>query len=287
MAGRSAVYAPHGVVAAPQPLASQAGSRVLQQGGNAVDAAVTAAIMLGLVEPMMSGIGGDLFVIMWSAKEQKLIGLNASGRAGSLLDPRGAAAPRPRSHAGHRRRDHHRSGALSGWAALLERYGTISLAAALEPAIQLAEDGFPVTPGHREGMGRPGPGAASRLGRARHVLRQHGQGPGRRASGSPTPDCAATLPANRAGRPRRVLRRRARPADRRPGPRARRIPHHRGFPQPQRRMADADSAPSTRAIGSGSCRPMARASQRSRCCGSWSHSTCARWGTTRRPTCTT
>ena len=85
MAGRSAVYAPHGVVAAPQPLASQAGLRVLQQGGNAVDAAVTAAIVLGLVEPMMSGIGGDLFVIMWSAREQRLMGLNASGRGGSLL----------------------------------------------------------------------------------------------------------------------------------------------------------------------------------------------------------
>src|SRR5688572_6699252 len=79
MAGRSAVYAPHGVVAAPQPLAAQAGLRVLQQGGNAIDAAVTSAIMLGLVEPMMSGLGGDLFVIMWSAKDKKLVGLNASG----------------------------------------------------------------------------------------------------------------------------------------------------------------------------------------------------------------
>jgi len=146
MAGRSAVYAPHGVVAAPQPLASQAGLRVLQQGGNAVDAAVTAAIMLGLVEPMMSGIGGDLFVIMWSAKEQRLIGLNASGRAGALMTLEEM-----------RRRGRERMpttgaesitvpGALSGWAALLERYGTISLAAALEPTIQLAEDGFPVTP---------------------------------------------------------------------------------------------------------------------------------------------
>ena len=146
MGGRSAVYAPHGVVAAPHPLAAQAGLRVLQQGGNAIDAAVTAAIMLGLVEPMMSGLGGDLFVIMWSAKEQRLIGLNASGRAGSLMTieelkrrgletmpiygPLTVTVP----------------GALSGWVALLERHGTISLAQALEPTIQLAQDGFPVTP---------------------------------------------------------------------------------------------------------------------------------------------
>ena len=146
MAGRSAVYAPHGVVAAPQPLAAQAGLRVLQQGGNAIDAAVTAAIMLGLVEPMMSGLGGDLFVIMWSAKEQKLIGLNASGRAGSLMtieelrrrgrDAMPISGPLTVTV----------PGALSGWAALLERYGTISLAQALEPTIQLAEDGFPVSP---------------------------------------------------------------------------------------------------------------------------------------------
>ena len=146
MAGRAAIYAPHGVVAAPQPLAAQAGLRVLQQGGNAIDAAVTAAIMLGLVEPMMSGIGGDLFVIMWSAKEQKLVGLNASGRAGSLMTIEEL-----------RRRGQDRMpiygpltvtvpGALSGWVALLEHYGTISLAQALEPTIQLAEDGFPVSP---------------------------------------------------------------------------------------------------------------------------------------------
>src|SRR5512134_2026246 len=83
MAGRSTVYAPNGVIATSQPLATAAGLAVLQKGGNAVDAAVTAAAVLNLVEPHMTGIGGDLFAILWSAREKRLAGLNASGRSGS------------------------------------------------------------------------------------------------------------------------------------------------------------------------------------------------------------
>lgn len=146
MAGRSAVYAPHGVVATSQSLASQAGLRVLEQGGNAIDAAVTAAIMLGLVEPMMSGMGGDLFVILWSARDRQLVGLNASGRAGALMT---IEELRTRGHERMPRSGAETvtvPGALSGWAALLERYGTIPLARALAPTIRLAEEGFPVTP---------------------------------------------------------------------------------------------------------------------------------------------
>src|SRR4051812_13245317 len=85
MAGRSPVYAPHGMAATSQPLATSAALNVLQHGGNAIDAAVTAAAVLNVVEPMMTGIGGDMFAIVWSAKEKKLIALNASGRAGSLM----------------------------------------------------------------------------------------------------------------------------------------------------------------------------------------------------------
>jgi gamma-glutamyltranspeptidase/glutathione hydrolase len=143
---RSAVYAPHGVVATSQPLASQAGLRVLQDGGNAIDAAVTAAVMIGLVEPMMSGLGGDLFVILWSAREQRLFGLNASGRAGALMTREALV-----------RRGHQRipvagaesitvPGALAGWDALLRRFGTRTLADALAPTIRLADGGFPVSP---------------------------------------------------------------------------------------------------------------------------------------------
>ncbi|HEU5217037.1 MAG TPA: gamma-glutamyltransferase, partial [Gemmatimonadales bacterium] len=85
MAHRSIVYAPNAVIATSQPLATTAGLAVLQRGGNAIDAAVTAAAVLNLVEPHMTGIGGDMFALFWSAKEKKLVALNASGRSGSLL----------------------------------------------------------------------------------------------------------------------------------------------------------------------------------------------------------
>src|SRR5690348_1218869 len=85
MAHRSTVYAPHGIIATSQPLATAAGLAVLERGGNAIDAAVTAAAVLNVTEPMMTGIGGDMFAIVWSVKEKRLVGLNASGRAGALM----------------------------------------------------------------------------------------------------------------------------------------------------------------------------------------------------------
>jgi len=146
LAGRSTVYAPNGAAATSQPLATAAALKVLQDGGNAFDAAVTAAAVLNVVEPHMTGMGGDVFALFWSAREEKLRGLDASGRAGSLATPdtilalgmddvpyRGAGAVTV-------------PGALSGWAALLEEYGTLSLAQALAPAIDIAENGFPVSP---------------------------------------------------------------------------------------------------------------------------------------------
>lgn len=135
---RRLVHAPNEVVATSQPLASQAGLAVLQQGGNAIDAAVTAAAVLSVVEPYMTGIGGDMFAILWSAGDGRLIGLNGSGRSGSLM-----TTDAERSEAGPRSVTI--PGALSGWAALLEQYGTITLAEALAPAIALAEAGFPVS----------------------------------------------------------------------------------------------------------------------------------------------
>ena len=144
--GRSTVYAPNGVIATSQPLATAAGLEVMRHGGNAIDAAVVAAAVLNLTEPHMTGMGGDMFAILWSARDKKLVGLNGSGRSGSLM-----------TRAELVKRGHTRvppfgpeavtvPGAVSGWAALLERYGTLTLAQALAPAIALAEQGFPVTP---------------------------------------------------------------------------------------------------------------------------------------------
>jgi gamma-glutamyltranspeptidase/glutathione hydrolase len=146
LAGRSPVYAPHGVVATSQPLATAAGLAVLQRGGNAIDAAVTAAAVLALVEPHMTGIGGDMFALLWSARDHRLIGLNASGRAGAGMT-REALLARGRTEIPTDGAEPITvPGALSGWAALLQRYGTITLAQALQPAIRLAEEGFPVSP---------------------------------------------------------------------------------------------------------------------------------------------
>lgn len=146
MAGRSTVYAPHGVVATSQPLASEAGLRILQQGGNAIDAAVAAAAVLSVVEPHMTGIGGDMFALVWLAKQKKLVALNASGRAGSGMTLAALKAK------GFTRMPTFGieavtvPGALAGWDALLKAHGTLPLAKAIAPAIGYAADGFPVSP---------------------------------------------------------------------------------------------------------------------------------------------
>src|SRR2546423_9269381 len=86
LAHRSPVYAPHGMIATSQPLATAAGLAVLERGGTAVDAAVTAAAVLNVVEPPVTGIGGDMFAIVWSAQDRQLYGLNSSGLGGSALN---------------------------------------------------------------------------------------------------------------------------------------------------------------------------------------------------------
>jgi gamma-glutamyltranspeptidase / glutathione hydrolase len=146
LAGRSPVYAPHGVIATSQPLATAAGLAVLQRGGNAIDAAVTAAAVLNLVEPHMTGIGGDMFALLWSARDRRLVALNASGRAGRGMTREALVARGRKEIPIDGAEPITVPGALSGWAALLERYGTFTLAQALEPAIRLAEEGFPVSP---------------------------------------------------------------------------------------------------------------------------------------------
>lgn len=143
--GRSVVMAPHGMVATSQPLAAQAGLDILRKGGSAVDAAIAVNAMLGLVEPMSCGIGGDLFAIVWDAKSKKLHGLNASGRSPynatrsffaakglteiPLYGPYAWSVP----------------GCVSGWEELHKRFGALPLADILLPSIQYAEAGFPVS----------------------------------------------------------------------------------------------------------------------------------------------
>jgi gamma-glutamyltranspeptidase/glutathione hydrolase len=140
---RSTSFARGGMVATSQPLASSAGLDVLRRGGNAVDAAVTAAAVLAVVEPTMTGIGGDLFAIVCEP-DGRLHGLNASG-------PTGRSASHERLvGAGHARVPSRGAlavtvpGAVDGWSELLARHGTITLAEALRPAIACARDGFPV-----------------------------------------------------------------------------------------------------------------------------------------------
>jgi gamma-glutamyltranspeptidase/glutathione hydrolase len=146
LAGRSTVYAPNGVVATSQPLATGAALRVLQNGGNAFDAAVTAAAVLNVVEPHMTGLGGDMFALFWSAREGRIVGLDASGRSGSLANPETILALGLDDVPYRGARAVTVPGALSGWAALLEQYGTLTLAQALAPATEIARGGFPVTP---------------------------------------------------------------------------------------------------------------------------------------------
>jgi gamma-glutamyltranspeptidase/glutathione hydrolase len=146
LAGRSTVYAPQGMVATSQPLASAAALEVLRTGGNAVDAAVAAAAVLGVTEPHMTGIGGDMFAIVWLAKEQKLVAINASGRAGSRMVRDTLVARGFRAGSQQGAMSVTVPGALAGWDLLLRTHGRRTLRDALAPAIAYARHGFPVTP---------------------------------------------------------------------------------------------------------------------------------------------
>lgn len=144
--GRSTVYAPNGVAATSQPLATAEALRILQNGGNAIDAAVAAAAVLNVTEPHMTGMGGDMFAILWDAEAGRLVGLDASGRSGSKVDVEALVAEGADDVPGSGARSVTVPGALSGWSTLVETYGTMTLAEVLAPAIRIAEEGFPVSP---------------------------------------------------------------------------------------------------------------------------------------------
>jgi len=143
---RSTVVSRHGMVCTSQPLASMAGIDILKAGGNAIDAAVAANAALTVVEPFNCGLGGDLFAIVWSEKDRKLFGLNASGRSPyewTLKEARSMGLdeiPAMGALAWSV------PGCVSGWGALLERFGAIGFPDVLSAAIDYARNGFPVSP---------------------------------------------------------------------------------------------------------------------------------------------
>jgi len=148
-ATRSEVIAPHGMVCTSQPLATQIGLDTLKAGGSAVDAAIAANAALGLMEPVSSGVGGDLFAFVWSAKDQKLYGLNGSGRS-----PRGLSYEQLKAELAKLNRATIPSlgllpisvpGAVDGWFELHAKFGRLPMAQVLAPAIRYANEGFPVS----------------------------------------------------------------------------------------------------------------------------------------------
>jgi gamma-glutamyltranspeptidase/glutathione hydrolase len=135
----------HGMIATSQPLASAAGLQVLREGGNAFDAAITAAAVLSVVEPTMNGIGGDLFAIVYDAKANRLRALNASGRSAYVATPDAFKARALTAIPSRGVLSVSVPGVVDGWATLLAAHGTIPLAKALAPAIDYAKSGYPVS----------------------------------------------------------------------------------------------------------------------------------------------
>ena len=142
---RSMVVSRHGIVATSQTLASQAGAQVLARGGSALDAAIAANAALAVVEPMMNGLGGDLFVIYREAKTGKLTGLNASGPAPRALTIEFLASKGIRSMPQQGIHSVSVPGAVDGWEMLHKRFGRLPWREIFQPAIWHARNGFPVT----------------------------------------------------------------------------------------------------------------------------------------------
>jgi gamma-glutamyltranspeptidase/glutathione hydrolase len=142
---RSPVVAKNGMVATSQPLAAMAGLRIMMLGGNAVDAAVTSAAVLSVVEPLSTGVGGDMFALVWNPTEARVCAINGSGRAPA------AASISELNARGHIHMPETGPytisvpGTVHGWESLLRAYGNMPLSEILKPAIQYAENGFPVS----------------------------------------------------------------------------------------------------------------------------------------------
>lgn len=188
---RSEVIAKNGMVCTSQPLATQIGLDILKQGGTAIDAAIAANAALGLMEPTGCGIGGDLFAIVWSADDQKLYGLNASGRSPSTLtldyfkqeglEKIPAHGPLPVSV----------PGAVDGWFELHDKFGKLDMEKVLAPAIYYAETGFPVSELIAYYLGRSVPFLGERFPNVTSTYTIDGEVP-RKGDIFKNPDLAAT-----------------------------------------------------------------------------------------------
>jgi len=148
-ATRSEVLARHGIVCTSVPAATEVGIEILKRGGSAVDAAIAANATLGLMEPVSNGIGGDLFAIVYSAKENKLYGINGSGRS-----PLGLSYDQMKAEVAKLHRETippvgmlpiSVPGTVDAWAELHKRFGKLKLSDDLAPATRYAEEGFPIT----------------------------------------------------------------------------------------------------------------------------------------------
>jgi len=144
-ATRSEVIAQHGMACTSQPLATQVALDILKAGGNAIDAAIAANAVLGLVEPTGNGIGGDLFAIVWDAKTQKLYGLNASGRSPYDLSLQYFIDKGIKKVPSHGPLSVSVPGCVDGWFELNKKFGKLPMSEILKPAISYASEGFPVT----------------------------------------------------------------------------------------------------------------------------------------------
>ncbi len=199
--GRSAVFAENGICATSHPLAAKVAIQTLEAGGNAVDAAIAGAVLLGLCEPAMTGIGGDCFVLVKPAGQEDIIALNGSGRAPAALT---AADMRD---AGHKTVPLDQPaavtipGAIDAFCTLSEDYGLLGLDAVLAPTIHYADAGVPVAPRAGFDWVKVRGQAAWRV---REVLLRQRLRPPRRPV-VPLPRTGRRPAPRRARRPRRVL----------------------------------------------------------------------------------
>ncbi len=195
-ATRSEVIAANGMVATSQPLASQIGLEILKNGGNAIDAAIAANAALGLMEPTGNGIGGDLFAIVWHAKSQKLYGLNASGRS-----PKGLTLTQLQQELSELNREtippHGMlpisvPGTVDGWFELHNKFGKMPMTKILQPAIDYANNGFPVSELIAHYWQKSVPSLSLQVGSFKTTFTINGKGP-KKGQIFKNPELASTL----------------------------------------------------------------------------------------------